>query len=149
MTYTQIALLAVLAAGAVDLLILRTRLLARRVFWVSYAIVIVFQLLTNGVLTGFEIVRYNPDVIVGSASPQFIGDGRIAFAPVEDLLFGFALVLTSMAWWVFWGRRGLQREPISGPPRWWLRGGPIGSADAQSGTAASADGTNPGGTGNG
>lgn len=147
MTYTQIGLVAVLAAGALDLVILRTRLLARRVFWVSYAIVFVFQLLTNGVLTGFEIVRYNPDVIIGSDRPRFLGDGRIAFAPVEDLLFGFALVLTSMAWWVFWGRRGLQREPLSGPPRWWLRGGPLGPAEGESGPPARTDGAHPGGTG--
>jgi hypothetical protein len=26
---------------------------------------------------------------------------------VEDLLFGFALVLQTLAWWVFWGRRGV------------------------------------------
>ena len=50
-------------------------------------------------------------------APAFVGDGRIAFAPVEDLLFGFALVLVSQALWVWWGRRGLQRTPYAGPPR--------------------------------
>ena len=44
------------------------------------------------------------------ALAQFLGSGRIAWAPVEDLLFGFALVLQTLAWWVFWGRRGVQRE---------------------------------------
>jgi hypothetical protein len=43
---------------------------------------------------------------------------RLVFAPVEDLLFGFALVVQTLAWWVFWGRRGVQREPFAGPPRW-------------------------------
>lgn len=118
MTYTQLALLAVVATVVLDLYVLRTRLLTRRVFWVSYAIVVFFQLLTNGVLTGFTIVRYADDAIVGSEQAVFLGDGRIAFAPMEDLLFGFALVVQTMAWWVWWGRRGVQYEPVAGPPMW-------------------------------
>ena len=31
---------------------------------------------------------------------------RIASAPVEDLLFGFALVLSVLSMWVYWGRKG-------------------------------------------
>jgi hypothetical protein len=38
---------------------------------------------------------------------------RIASAPLEDLLFGFALVLSTMGLWEFWGRRGFQREKIT------------------------------------
>ncbi len=110
MTYTQVALLAVAATVVLDLLVLRTRLLRRRTFWVAYAIVLGFQLLTNGVLTGAQIVRYDGASIVGSGAPAFLGDGRIVWAPVEDLLFGFALVLQTLAWWVFWGRRGVQRD---------------------------------------
>ena len=118
MTYTQLAVIAVLVTVAVDLWVLRTRLVRRKVFWTAYAIVVFFQLVTNGVLTGFEIVRYDGEAIVGSSTPTLLGDGRIFYAPVEDLLFGFALVVLAMAWWVFWGRRGLDREPRSGPPRW-------------------------------
>ena len=55
-----------------------------------------FQLLTNGWLTGRGIVRYDPDAILGSDRVAFIGDGRLVFAPVEDLAFGFALVLTTL-----------------------------------------------------
>lgn len=118
MTYTQLALLSVALTVVLDVLILRTSLLTRRAFWTSYAIVVFFQLLTNGVLTGFEIVRYPGDSIIGSEQTQFIGDGRFVFAPVEDLLFGFALVASTLCWWVWWGRRGVQRGPVSGPPRW-------------------------------
>jgi len=118
MTYTQLALVAVAGTVVLDLVVLRTALLRRRVFWVSYAIIVFFQLLTNGVLTGFSIVRYDGDAIVGGADPVFLGSGRIAFAPVEDLLFGFALVVSAMAGWVWWGRRGVQRVPLAGPPRW-------------------------------
>ncbi len=123
MTYTQLGVVAVILVAVVDLGLLRTRLLRRRVFWVSYAIIVFFQLVTNGMFTGFGIVRYDGDAIIGSTSPDsgpppFLGDGRIAFAPVEDLLFGFALVLLSLSLWVFWGRRGIDRTPTAGPPVW-------------------------------
>lgn len=123
MTYTQLGVIAVVAAIAIDLLGMRTRLVTRRVFWVSYAIIVFFQLVTNGLLTGFSIVRYSDDAIIGGATPldrppAFIGDGRLAFAPIEDLLFGFALVLLTLTMWVWLGRRGVQRTPMSGPPMW-------------------------------
>lgn len=121
MTYTQLAVIGVLAVVAWDLWLLGTRLLLRRVFWMSYAIVVTFQLLTNGVLTGLRIVRYSGEAIIGSTTPEvgappFVGDGRLVFAPIEDLLFGFALVVLTLTLWVYWGRRGVQREPTSGPP---------------------------------
>jgi lycopene cyclase domain-containing protein len=90
MTYTELVLLAILFTVINDLFILRTRLLTRKVF---------FQLITNGWLTYNEIVIYSDDVITGL---------RIAFAPIEDLGFGFALVTNVMALWVFWGRRGVR-----------------------------------------
>jgi lycopene cyclase domain-containing protein len=122
MTYTQIAALAVLIALTLDLT-LRTRLVTRKVFWVSYAIILFFQLLSNGVLTGSGTVHYDGEMIIGSSSPEgsrppFVGDGRIAFAPMEDLLFGFAMILGSQVLWIYWGRCGIQREPMSGPPIW-------------------------------
>jgi len=67
--------------------------------------VIVFQLLSNGVLTGRRIVIYDPAAIIG---------WRIAYAPVEDLLFGFAMVLLTLSVWVWLGRRGVQRHPAAG-----------------------------------
>jgi lycopene cyclase domain-containing protein len=115
MTYTAAVLLGVGLSVLLDLVVLRTRVLGRRLFWVAYAIVLAFQLLANGVLTGADIVRYDPAAVLGL---------RVAFAPVEDLLFGFALVTQTLAWWVFWGRQGVQREPAAGPPRWRDRSGP-------------------------
>ena len=120
MTYTQIAVAMILATIVLDMWVLRTRLLTRKAFWAAYAIVVFFQLLTNGILTGFNIVRYNGDVIIGSATPVLIGDGRLFYAPIEDLMFGFSLVVQTMAWWVFWGRRGVQVEPKAGPVRLWF-----------------------------
>jgi lycopene cyclase domain-containing protein len=95
-TYSEIAVTAVVAVLLVDLLVLRTRMVTRKVFWASYAIVIVFQLLVNGVLTGRGVVTYDPRVIWGP---------RIAYAPVEDLLFGFALVTLTLASWAAVNRR--------------------------------------------
>ena len=122
MTYTQLTIIGVLAVIALDLLVFRTKILQRKVFWVSYSIVIFFQLLTNGILTGFGIVEYSGDAIIGSSTPvneppTFIGDGRLVYAPIEDLLFGFCLVVLTLILWVWLGRIGIQREPRSGPPR--------------------------------
>ena len=96
MTYTVAALLGVAGAVTVDLFVLRTRLLRRRVFWATYPIVLFFQLLSNGILTGRDVVRYNDDAILGP---------RLVYAPVEDLLFGFALVLLTLSLWVRLARR--------------------------------------------
>lgn len=120
MTYTQLCLVAVPASILLDLVVLRTRLVTRRSFWVSYAIVVVFQLMTNGWLTGRRIVVYDPHAVIGGAQPVLLGAGRVFYAPVEDLAFGFALVLQTLAWWVFWGRHGVQRQVrprASWPPR--------------------------------
>ncbi len=153
MTYTQLGCVGVLLAVGVDLAVLRTGLVRRRVFWVAYAIIIFFQLLTNGVLTGLRIVRYDGAAIIGGTTPadrapEFIGDGRLLFAPVEDLLFGFALVLLTLSLWVWWGRRGVQRTPYSGPP---MRGFPgvrkvelPGSASAAELPGSASPETSPG-----
>jgi len=156
-TYTQIGIAVVIAAIVTDVLILRTRLVTRRGFWVAYAIVLFFQLLTNGVLTRLQVFRYSDSMIVGyqpdAGPPPFIGSGRIAYQPFEDLLMGFALCLLAMALWIYWGRRGVQREPMSGPPIWrtWAarrRCGSSGSTASTSGTAStSAAGADPGGPG--
>lgn len=99
MTYTQIAVIAVFIAAFIDVEVLKTKLLKRKVFWTSYAIILPFQLLTNWWLTSRKIVMYTEDTILGI---------RIASAPLEDLLFGFALILSVMATWVYLGRKALK-----------------------------------------
>ena len=105
MTYTAITVVAILAAVALDQVAARTRLTTSRTWWSAYAIIVFFQLLTNGWLTGRRIVRYDPDAILGSGQVRLVGDGRLVYAPVEDLGFGFALVLTTSVVWVWLGRR--------------------------------------------
>lgn len=113
MTYTAIASLAVLATVVLDLVLLRSRVLVHKAFWPSYAIVLVFQLITNGILTGRGIVHYAGGPGPG-VQPPFLGSGRVAFAPYQDLLFGFALVVQTLSWWVFWGQRLAGSEPATG-----------------------------------
>ena len=96
MSYSALAVTAVVGVLVVDLAVYRTRMVTRRAFWAAYAIVIVFQLAMNGVLTGLDVVTYDPDTIWGP---------RIAYAPVEDLLFGFALVTLTLASWAAVNRR--------------------------------------------
>ena len=101
MNYTGIAITVFLFSILFDLYILKSRLLTRAVFWTSYAIIVFFQLITNWWLTSREIVMYDPDAIIGL---------RIASAPVEDLFFGFALVLSVTSLWIYWGKKGVQKK---------------------------------------
>ena len=105
MTYTVAAALGVAGALVLDLLILRTRLVAGRVWWATYPIVLAGQLVANGILTGRGIVSYDSRAILGV---------RVAYAPVEDLAFGFALVLSALSVWIWLGRRGVDAPD---PPR--------------------------------
>ena len=101
MTYTQIALVSVILSVVVDLFFLQTKLVTRKSYWTSYSIMLFFQLITNWWLTSRGILTYDVDTITGF---------RIASAPVEDLLFGYSMILLSLSLWIFWGRRGIGRN---------------------------------------
>jgi lycopene cyclase domain-containing protein len=102
-SYTTAAVIGVVAAGVLDVAVLRTKLLVRKVFWASYLIIFGFQLLVNGILTGHHLVVYSPEEILGT---------RFVHAPVEDLMFGFSLVLQTLSWWMWWGRRTAARTSV-------------------------------------
>jgi lycopene cyclase domain-containing protein len=106
--YTAASLLTILVAVVVDLFVLRTRILRTKAFWASYGIVFFFQLIVNGVLTGFGIVQYDPRVIIGI---------RLAYAPLEDLGFGFGLVTMTLSLWarLEHNARQKRRAPIDAP----------------------------------
>ena len=99
MIYTDITVAALIFSVFFDLYLLKTQLLTKLVFWLSYAIIFPMQLITNWWLTSRDIVMYNPDVIIGR---------RLAGAPIEDLLFGFALILSVMALWVYYGEKKMK-----------------------------------------
>ena len=102
-SYTGAAVLAATLALSVDWWVARSRLVGQRGFWAAYAIIVIFQFAVNGVLTAPPVVAYNPDVIIG---------WRLGYAPVEDLLFGFSLVLLTLAGWtrLVYGRVGSARR---------------------------------------
>ena len=101
MVYTDIAIISIIFAAIVDLFVIKNKLLTKKVFWTSYAIILPFQLITNWWLTSRNIVMYSSDAITGI---------RVASAPAEDLLFGFALILLVMNLWVYWGKKGIQKR---------------------------------------
>jgi hypothetical protein len=122
MTYTALGLSAVLTVVLLDLLVFKTKLVMRKIFWYSYSIILFFQFVSNGMFTGLGIVKYNDFAIIGGASPEvgspaFLGDGRLFFAPVEDVLFGFALVLLSLTLWSHYEKLGIQKNVKAGPAR--------------------------------
>ncbi len=105
--YTLTASIAVVLAVAFDCVAMRTTLIKRKAFWTAYAIVLFFQLIVNGLLTGLKIVQYNSERILG---------WRVAYAPLEDLLFGFALVLVTLSLWVWLGRASSSTSELSEHP---------------------------------
>jgi lycopene cyclase domain-containing protein len=91
--YTVPAVLAVLAVCALEVLAWRTGLFRRRTYWLSMLIVVGFQILVDGWLTKLSapIVVYDDRQITGIRFPFDI--------PVEDFLFGFALVTAVLLLW--------------------------------------------------
>jgi lycopene cyclase domain-containing protein len=92
--------LAVVAAGGVvgaEVVWLRTALFRRLEHRVTMAIVFAFQVAVDGWLTKLSapIVCYDPRRLSGARFPWDI--------PVEDFLFGFALVTTTLLIWVRMG----------------------------------------------
>lgn len=96
MIYSDIAMDAVLLAVLADLFVLRTQMITKGIFWLTYGLILPFQLLTNWWLTSKNIVMYSPTEIIGR---------RLAGAPIEDLLFGFSLILATLALWEFFRAR--------------------------------------------
>ena len=90
LSYTQITVYALIITILFDMFITKNSLLSTLRFWFSYLIIFPFQLITNYWLTSHEIVSYNPDAIIGL---------RLAGAPIEDLIFGFAMILAVMSLW--------------------------------------------------
>ena len=91
--YTAPAVLAVLAVCALEFTALRTGLFRRPAYWLSMVIVVGFQSLVDGWLTKLSapIVVYDDRQTTGIRFPFDI--------PVEDFLFGFALVTAVLLLW--------------------------------------------------
>ena len=103
MIYSDIALNAVFLAVVLDLFLLKSRMMTRGIFWLTYFLILPFQLLTNWWLTSNAIVMYTDTEIIGQ---------RLAGAPIEDLLFGFSMILLTISAWEFF-KDLLKKKKIS------------------------------------
>ncbi|KZS84699.1 lycopene cyclase domain-containing protein [Mycobacterium persicum] len=98
--YTLPAVLAVVAVTALELKLLRTGVFRRPAYWVSMLIVLGFQIPVDGWLTKLSspIVSYDEHQTTGLRFPLDI--------PIEDFLFGFAMVTAVL---LLWERRHVRR----------------------------------------
>jgi lycopene cyclase domain-containing protein len=91
--YTAPAAVAVFLVCAMELAVLRTGLFRRAAYWLSMLIVLGFQVPVDGWLTkrSAPIVVYDDRQSTGLRFPFDI--------PIEDFLFGFALVTAVLLLW--------------------------------------------------
>ena len=91
--YTLPAAVAVIVVCAWEFGFLRTGLLRKPVYWISMVVVLGFQILVDGWLTKLSapIVLYDADHTIGVRFPFDI--------PVEDFLFGWAMVTAVLLLW--------------------------------------------------
>jgi lycopene cyclase domain-containing protein len=91
--YTLPAAVAVLAVCTLEFAVLHTGLFRRLAYWLTMLIVLGFQIPVDGWLTKLSapIVSYDDRQTIGVRFPVDI--------PVEDFLFGFALVTAVLLLW--------------------------------------------------
>ncbi len=91
--YTVPALAAVLVVCVLEFAVLRTGLFRKPAYWLTILIVLGFQVLVDGWLTKLSapIVIYDNDQTTAIRFPFDI--------PVEDFLYGFALVTAVLLLW--------------------------------------------------
>lgn len=97
--YTLPAIVAVVIVCVLELAVLRTGLFRKPAYWISMVIVVGFQILMDGWLTKLSapIVIYNERHTSGLRFPWDI--------PVEDFLFGWAMVTAVLLIWVKQGQK--------------------------------------------
>lgn len=93
--YTILAFGSAFAAILLDIM-LATRILSTRRFWVALGIMFFFKIPSNGYLTGRPIVLYDPGYFLGV---------RLGTIPVEDFFYGFGLITLTLVLWEFFMRK--------------------------------------------
>jgi lycopene cyclase domain-containing protein len=91
--YTVSSVVAVVGVVVLEVSVLHTGLLRTRAYWIAMGICYGFMIAVNGWLTKLTapIVLYDEDAATGWRFPWDI--------PVEDYLFGFALLTLAMLLW--------------------------------------------------
>ena len=97
--YTVLAVLFVIGTVLAEVFWLRTGIFRRAQYWIAMVIVYCFHVLVDGWLTKLSapIVIYDEGQITGVRVPWDI--------PVEDYLFGFAMITLTLILWVRLGQR--------------------------------------------
>ena len=93
--YTILAIISVFLAIVIDL-VLKTRLILNKKFWIFWSVMFPLTFIINGYLT------WRPIVIYGE---QYYLNIRLFTIPVEDFLFGFALISLNIIIWEYYTRK--------------------------------------------
>jgi lycopene cyclase domain-containing protein len=103
--YTLPAVVAVVVVAVLELAVLHTGLFRKPAYWITMVIVLGFQVPVDGWLTKLSapIVVYNEKHTSGIRFPWDI--------PVEDFLFGWALVTAVL---LLWEKQGQRRRADAG-----------------------------------
>jgi lycopene cyclase domain-containing protein len=96
MDYTILVIAGSLIVIILDLL-LSTKILRQRMFWVFWIVVTVLMVVVNGYLTWRPIVIYNESKMLGI---------RLFTIPLEDFFFGFSLIGLNLIIWEYFNRKG-------------------------------------------
>ena len=90
--YTILAALSVAAVVTVDIL-LGTRLVLKKKFWVFWVVMFAIIFIVNGFLTWRPVVTYGSEFYLGM---------RLFTIPVEDFLYGFSLLTGNIVIWEYY-----------------------------------------------
>lgn len=93
--YTILAFAAVFLAILTDFL-LSTGLLKNKKFWIFWGVMFVLIFIVNGYLTWRPIVQYGDGFYLGI---------RLFTIPIEDFLYGFALITMNISIWEYFTRK--------------------------------------------
>lgn len=95
MDYTILVIAGSIIVIVLDL-ILGTRILRQKLFWVFWSVVTVLMVVVNGYLTWRPIVIYNEAKMLGV---------RLFTIPLEDFFFGFSLIGLNLIIWEYFNRK--------------------------------------------
>ncbi|MCX7878667.1 MAG: lycopene cyclase domain-containing protein [Ignavibacteria bacterium] len=98
--YTLIAVTSVIVVIIFDLVILKTKLVKEKKFWIFWAVMFMLLIIVNGYLTWRPIVTYNSN---------FFMNIRFFTIPLEDFLFGFSLISSNIILREFYERICLRK----------------------------------------
>ncbi len=99
--YTLLAVAGVVLAVIIDMLVLKTRLMLNKKFWIFWCVMFVLIFIINGYLTWRPIVLYGEGHYLGV---------RLFTIPIEDFLYGFALLTLNITIWEFYNKKRLVKK---------------------------------------